>query len=151
MREHQKRAMTVKSSRIRFLEDWARKLPLQNPEEVKHAVEVFAQARWKVSKRTARKYAREILRLLNITEEKKNQQETKEKKETFEDGSLAEVLKIRNQTLRRLLIMYLQFPECSARKELVEKIQSTFGVSKRAAYDYANVLFILKSGVEGHD
>jgi len=147
MREHQKRAMMVKSSRIRFLEAWARKLPSQNPEEVKHAVEVFAQARWKVSKRTARKYAREILRLLNITEEK-NQQVTEE---TFKDGSLGEVRKIRNQTLRRLLITYFQFPECSARKEIVEKIQSTFGVSKRAAYDYANVLFILKSGVEGRD
>jgi len=145
MREHIKRSMTVKSSRIKFLEGWARRLPPQNPEEVKHAVEVFAQARWKVSKRTARKYAREILRLLNITEEK-NQQVIEERKETFEDGSLGEVRKIRNQTLRRLLIMYFQFPECSVRKEIVEKIQSTFGVSKRAAYDYANVLFILKSG-----
>jgi len=143
MRENIKRSMTVKSSRIRFLEAWARKLPTQNPEEVKHAVEAFAQARWKVSKRTSRKYAREILRLLNVTEEKNQQVE---RKETFEDGSLGEVRKIRNRTLRRLLIIYFQFPECSARKELVEKIQSTFGVSKRAAYDYANVLFILKSG-----
>ena len=141
MRENIKRSMIVRSSRIRFLEAWARKLHSQNPEEVGHAVEVFAQARWKVSKRTARKYAREILHLLNITEEKKNQQVTEE---TFEDGFLWEVRKIRNQTLRRLLIIYFQFPECSARKELVEKIQSTFGVSKRAAYDYANVLFILK-------
>jgi len=64
--------MIVRSSRIRFLEAWARKLHSQNPEEVGHAVEVFAQARWKVSKRTARKYAREILQLLNLTEEERS-------------------------------------------------------------------------------
>jgi len=64
MREYLKRSMIVKSSRIRFLEAWAKKLPTRDPEEVKHAVEVFAQARFKVSKRTARKYAREVLEVL---------------------------------------------------------------------------------------
>jgi len=69
MREYQKRAMIVKSSRIRFLENWARRLPTRDPDEVLHAVVVFAQARWKVSKRTAKKYAVEVLRILGLLEE----------------------------------------------------------------------------------
>jgi len=69
MREYQKRAMIIKSSRIRFLENWARKIPTRDPDEVYHAVVVFAQARWKVSKRTAKKYAAEVLRILGLLEE----------------------------------------------------------------------------------
>ena len=68
MREHLERAMIVQSSRVRFLKAWAEKLPTRNAEEVEHAVEVFAQARWKVTKQTARKYARKVLTLLNLTE-----------------------------------------------------------------------------------
>jgi predicted DNA binding CopG/RHH family protein len=56
--------MIVRSSRIRFLEVWARKLPSRNPEEVRHAMEIFAQKRFGVSRRTARKYAREALKML---------------------------------------------------------------------------------------
>ena len=62
--------MMVKSFRIRFLESWARNLPTRNNEEVKHAVEVFAQARFGVSRWTAREYAREVLRLLIKGEDK---------------------------------------------------------------------------------
>jgi len=67
MREYLKRAMIIKSSRIRFLESWAKNLATQDPEEVEHAVKVFAQARFKVSKRTARKYAQEVLEVLGAT------------------------------------------------------------------------------------
>jgi len=73
MREYLKRSMIVKSSRIRFLEAWAKKLPTRDAEEVKHAVEVFAQARFKVSEKTARKYAEKILQLLNLTKEKEKE------------------------------------------------------------------------------
>ena len=69
MREHLERAMIVQSSRVRFLKAWAEKLPTRNAEEVEHAVEVFAQARWKVTKQTARKYARKVLTLLNLEAE----------------------------------------------------------------------------------
>ena len=64
MSEHMERSIRVKSSRIRFLESWARNLRIQNDEELKHAVEVFSQARFEVSRQTAREYAREVLRLL---------------------------------------------------------------------------------------
>ena len=64
MREYQKRAMIIKSSRIRFLENWVRSLPTRDPDEVRHAIMVFAQARWKVSKRTSRKYAMKVLRII---------------------------------------------------------------------------------------
>ena len=56
--------MIVKSSRIRFLEAWARDLPTRDPEEIKHAVEVFAQARFGVSEKTARRYAVKVLEAL---------------------------------------------------------------------------------------
>jgi len=64
MSEHIERSIRVESSRIRFLESWARNLRIQNDEELKHAVEVFSQARFGVSRQTAREYAREVLRLL---------------------------------------------------------------------------------------
>ena len=64
MREDLRRAMIVQTSRIRFLEAWAKKLPTRDPEEVKHAVQFFAQARFRVSKSTARKYAQKVLELL---------------------------------------------------------------------------------------
>jgi hypothetical protein len=78
VRRHIERAMIVKSSRIRFLESWARKLPTRNREEVEHAVQVFAEARWGTSKATACKYAREVLELLGFEE----QDELKEQKHT---------------------------------------------------------------------
>lgn len=67
MREDLMRAMIVKTSRIRFLEAWAKKLPTQDPEEVKHAVRVFAEARFQVSKPTARNYARNVVELLDLS------------------------------------------------------------------------------------
>jgi len=69
MRENIKRSMIVKTSRIKFLEAWARKLPSRSPLEIRHAVEVFAQVRFGVSKRTARKYAEQVMQLLNLAEE----------------------------------------------------------------------------------
>jgi len=69
MREYLKRAMIIKSSRIRFLESWAKNLAAQDAEEVKHADEVFAKARFKVSDATTWKYARQVLRLLDLTKE----------------------------------------------------------------------------------
>ena len=68
MKEPLRRAMVVQTSRVRFLEAWARRLSTRDSEEVKHAVQVFAQARFQVSKPTARKYARKVLELLGITE-----------------------------------------------------------------------------------
>ena len=62
------RAVIVKSSRIRFLHTWAEKLPTNDPEEIRHAVRVFAEARWKVSKPTARDYAKEVLNLMKEEE-----------------------------------------------------------------------------------
>jgi hypothetical protein len=61
--------MIVRSTRIRLLEKWAEKLPAQKPEEVEHAVQVFAQARFGASKATARKYAQKVLELLGLTKE----------------------------------------------------------------------------------
>jgi 16S rRNA G527 N7-methylase RsmG len=72
VREYIKRSMITMSSRIRFLKACAQKLPTRNAEEVRHAIEVFSQARWKVSKRTARRYAEQILQLLNIAEDEKS-------------------------------------------------------------------------------
>ena len=70
MREHQKRAMIVKSSRIRFLASWAEKLINQHSvDEIKHAVKVFAQNRFRISDKTARQYARETIRFLGLPEE----------------------------------------------------------------------------------
>jgi len=65
MHEKIKRSMIIKSSRIRFLEAWARRLPSRDVEEVRHAVEVFAQNRFGVSRQTARNYAREVMQFLN--------------------------------------------------------------------------------------
>ena len=63
-----KRATTVKSSRIRFLHAWAEKLPTNDPEEIRHAVRVFAEARWNVSPPTAREYAKKVLNLMKEEE-----------------------------------------------------------------------------------
>ena len=71
MCEHQKRAMMVKSSRIRFLASWAEKLLNQqrSVDEIRHAVRVFAQNRFRISDKTARQYAKETIRFLGLPEE----------------------------------------------------------------------------------
>ena len=63
--------MVVQSSKIRFLKAWAEQLSLKDAEEVEHAVEVFAQARRRVTKQTARKYAWKVLTLLELPEVEK--------------------------------------------------------------------------------
>ena len=64
MRDNIKRSKIVQSSRVRYLLSWARKLPTNDEIEIQHALRVFAEARWGVSKPTARTYATKVLELL---------------------------------------------------------------------------------------
>jgi len=81
MKEYIKRAKIVKSSRIKFLASWAEKLlDKHSVDEIRHAVKVFAQNRFKVSEKTARHYAKETIRLLNLSAEKKKSKRKMEKK-----------------------------------------------------------------------